>query len=203
MIMKKLHKNKLHEMYFDNKMTLKEIGKIYRVSHSAIAKRMDKFGLKRRDRSEATYAFYNKSEHFCIGKSGSQLLKNIGLMLYWCEGTNCERKNKNDGTLAFTNTNPDMLKIWIKFLRDICGLDLEKIRVRIYLHKNQDGARLKKYWSKHLRIPLDNFENISYTDKISTKPGYKGTVKIKVHNIKLFAIIKDMIKDITAKALLL
>ncbi len=193
--MKKIDKNKLYKMYYNKKMTLKEIGKIYNISHDAVAKKMDKCGLKRRNRSEATYTSCNKTECFRITSNDDELLKNVGLMLYWCEGTNYVPRYRNNGTLAFTNTNIDMLKIWIKFLKDICNLNKEKIRARIYVHKNQNGQELKRYWSKILRIPLSNFENISYTNKNSTKPGYKGTVKIKVHNIRLFGIIKKMISE--------
>lgn len=192
----------LYNMYFKQNLTLKEIGKIYNITHSAVAKKMDICGLKRRDRSESTYAFYNKTECFHMTSKGHNLLKNIGLMLYWCEGTHYTRKNKNDGTLAFTNTNVDMLRIWLKFLRNICSLDRRKIKIRIYIHRNQDKAALRKYWSKTLKIPICNFENVSYTKKNSTKPWYKGTVKIKVHNIKLFNIIKSMISKTAEKVLM-
>jgi len=188
-------KEQLHSMYYNKKMTLCEIGKICGISHTAIAKRMEKYGLKRRNRSDTTYTYYNKTECFHVDGNEKRLLKNIGLMLYWCEGVNDVRYRD---TVAFTNTSVDMLKIWIKFLRKICNLKANKIKARIYVHKNQDGEALKKYWSKKLGISLDNFENVSYTNKNSTRANYKGTVKIKVHNVKLFDTIQAMILELTS-----
>lgn len=199
--MKELNKATLQRMYFVKKMTLKEIGDFYDISHSAVAKKMDNFNLKRRNASEANYILHNKSECFRVNNRKNQLLRNAGLMLYWCEGTKRDKIGRNNRTLAFTNTNMEMLKIWIRFLLDICSVSLGKIRVRVYVHMNQNGEHLKRYWSRKLNIPLKNFENISYTKKTTVNREYKGTVKIKVHNIKLFAIIQQMICKLTRELL--
>ena len=162
---------------------------------------MNKFGLKRRTPSEAVYNYFNKEECFKVQKPlrNTELLKNVALTLYWCEGTGDRKDAKRNTTLAFTNTDKAMLKIWIKFLLEICGLDQKKIRVRLYLHKNQIGDSLKKYWSKELSVPLGQFENVSYTKKDSTQEHYKGTVKIKVHNSKLYILVKTWIEDLKNK----
>jgi len=188
-------KNKLRSMYIDKKMTLKEIGDIYNISPQAVAKRMDKYNIKRRSRSESAYTYYNKTECFQINLRGQKDLVTTGLVLYWCEGTHSSGKGKKNGTLAFTNTDILMLRIWLKFLYKIYNLERNKIRIRLYIHQNQNGQVLKKYWSKQLGIPFGNFENISYTNKIATKPNYKGTVKIKVHNIKLYDLIEKEIEN--------
>ena len=74
-----------------------------------------------------------------------------------------------------------------------------KIKVRIYLHKNQNGNKLREYWSKKLSIPLAQCENVSYTKKESTQENYKGTVKIKVHNLKLYLLVRVWIEDLKIK----
>lgn len=199
--MKILDKKELQRLYFDKKMTLDEIGKLYNISHTIIAKRMDRYGFNRRDRSEAAYVYHNKNECFSINGGSNKLLKIIGPILYWCEGTNYIRKDKTDGTLAFTNTNAEMLKIWLKFLFEVCNLNRSKVRIRLYIHKNQNSQHLKKYWSKILKVPVSNFENVSYTKKDSVKSGYKGTVKIRVHNIKLRNIMCNMIAETITVAL--
>ena len=170
----------------------------------SVAKLMDRYGLKRRSASEVTYNYYNKIECFDIKtclKKESELLKNTALMLYWCEGTGDSRRGKKNTTLSFTNTDVDMLRIWLKFLLEICGLQEKKIKVRLYLHKNQDGNKLREYWSSILEIPLSCFENISYTKKLSTREDYKGTVKIRVHNLKLYLLVKQWIEDLKKKIL--
>ena len=165
---------------------------------------MDKYDLKRRNRSEVTYNYYNKEECFNIKTDLNEeleLLKNTALMLYWCEGTGDSRIGKRNVTLAFTNTDVGMLCIWLKFLLEICRLRQKKIKARLYLHKNQGGDNLKKYWSQALKISLCQFENVSYTKKLSTRDDYKGTVKIRVHNLKLYLLVKEWIEVLKYRVL--
>jgi hypothetical protein len=197
-------KELLEELYCARRHTLEHIGRRFNAHPSSIAELMDKYGLKRRTKSEATYNYYNKNECFKIRTSlgnGLRLLKNVALMLYWCEGTGDSRTGKKNVTLAFTNTDVEMLSIWLKFLLEICGLAPRKIKVRLYLHKNQNGAKLKRYWSKVLNVSLSQFENVSYTNKVSTRKDYKGTVKIRVHNLKLYLLVKDWIEGLKRKIL--
>lgn len=194
----------LEEMYGKRKNTLQQIASEFNVHVVSITKLMDKYGLKRRNPSEATYNRFNKEECFNIKHNldnKMQILKNIALTLYWCEGTGDRKGNKKNTTLAFTNKDAHMLRTWIRFLFEICGLRHNKIKVRLYLHKNQDGIKLEKYWSRILDIPISQFENISYTNKISTKENYKGAVKIKVHNLKLYLLVKDWIGGLKNKLL--
>jgi len=197
-------KELLEELYYTNKNTLEEIGNRFGACAFSIAKLMDQYGLKRRNRSEATYNYFNKKECFNVRfslENESKLLKNIALMLYWCEGTGDSKKGKKNVTLAFTNTDVDMLRIWFKFLFEVCGLEQAKIRIRLYLHKNQNGPKLKKYWSDILKVPLSQFESVSYTHKISTRKDYRGTVKVRVHNLKLYLLVKNWIDDLKKRIL--
>lgn len=198
-----LSKSYLEKSYFEEKMSLDEIAATIRRSPTNIAYWMSKYGLARRNSSEATYNYFNKEECFKIANLSPNegLLKKIALVLYWCEGTNKRYREKKPSTLAFTNTDIDMLKIWLKFLHVVCSLRSNKIKVRLHLHKNQDGEKLKKYWSCALNIPLNQFENISYTKKNSTYEGYKGTVKIKVHNIKLYQLVQEWIGELKEQVL--
>lgn len=196
---KDIAKESLEEMYYKRRNTLQQIASEFDTHIFSVARLMDKYGLKRRNRSEATYNHFNKEECFNIKdnlNSKMKLLKETALTLYWCEGTGDRKGDKKNTTLAFTNKDADMLRIWIRFLFEICGLRRNKIKIRVYLHKNQDGVKLKKYWSEVLSIPISQFESISYTKKFSTKEDYKGTVKIKVHNLKLYLLVRNWIDDL-------
>ncbi len=201
---KNITKESLEERYYKRKNTLQQIALEFGTHIFSVARLMDKYGLKRRNCSEATYNRFNKEECFYIkdnlnGKM--KLLKEIALTLYWCEGTGDRKGDKKNTTLAFTNKDANMLRVWIRFLFEVCGLRRDKIKIRIYLHKNQNGIKLKKYWSEILNIPASQFENISYTKKISTKEDYKGTVKIKVHNLKLYTLVKAWIEELKRELL--
>ena len=138
----------LEEMYYKRKNTLQQIATEFDTHIFSVARLMDEYGLKRRNCSEATYNRFNKEECFNIKgnlNSKEKLLKETALTLYWCEGTGDRRGDKKNTTLAFTNKDADMLRIWIRFLLEICNLRHDKIKTRVYLHKNQDGIKLKKY----------------------------------------------------------
>lgn len=201
---KNLTKKLLEDLYYKRKKSLNQIGFKFGIHPFSVAQLMDKLGIKRRNSSEANYNYFNKKECFKIREPlnhALELLKNIALVLYWCEGTGDRKGRKRNTTLAFTNTDANMLHVWLRFLLEICSLNKEKIRIRLYLHKNQNGNELKKYWSKELKIPLSQFENVSYTKKISMREDYKGTIKIKVHNLKLYLLIKEWIADLKKKIL--
>lgn len=189
--------------YFRERISLDQIAAESGRSPTNIAYWMSKYGLARRNSSEATYNYFNKEECYKITRlsQGEELLKNTALILYWCEGTNKRSGDKIPTTLAFTNTDIGMLRIWLKFLSVVCKLRSDKIKVRLYLHKNQNGEKIKKYWSDVLNIPKSQFENTSYTKKNSTHEGYRGTVKIKVHNVKLYQLIRDWIEEFQHKVL--
>ena len=72
-------------------------------------------------------------------------------MLYWAEGT------KKGDTVDFANSDPKMIKLFMRFLREICGVAESRIRVYLYAFDNQNIVALKRFWSKITHIPLAQF----------------------------------------------
>jgi hypothetical protein len=66
---------------------------------------------------------------------------------YWGEG---DKLNKNQ--LRITNTDPVMLKIFVKFLLEICKVPKEKIRVALFIYEDLDEYTCREYWSKQLEL---------------------------------------------------
>jgi len=185
-------KEYLLQEYYKNKRSLAQIGQEVGLSPGTVAYWMNKYGLKRRSVGEGVYCRRNPHEPFHITLSPKQeYLKTVGVALYWCEGL-----QKTNTTVALTNTNPTMLKLWKAFLLSVCGVKEEKLRVHLYVHRNQDGDALKLYWSQTLQIPLEQFEAVSYTKKICSKPNYWGTVRIAVHNVKLLQQMRQWVQEL-------
>src|SRR3989344_6035372 len=68
----------------------------------------------------------------------------IGASLYLAEGY-----NKGDGEFGFTNSNPKIIKLIIRWLNDCCKISKYKIHLRIalnYLHKDRTASVLQ-FWS--------------------------------------------------------
>jgi hypothetical protein len=69
-------------------------------------------------------------------------------MLYWAEGS----KRRND--VEFTNSDPDMMRTFVKFLRRCYGVAQDDLRLTLNVHLN-NGLRLaeiEKWWLTRLGL---------------------------------------------------
>jgi len=120
-------------------------------------------------------------------------LKITGIMLYWGEGA------KTGNGVVFSNSNPEMIKIFMRFLRRVCGISEERLRLQLHAYENHNVNKLCTYWSDITGIPTNQFQK-TYIHK--KKPGtYKkiskyGTVSIRYSDKELLSIILDWIQDI-------
>lgn len=103
-------------------------------------------------------------------------------MLYLGEGT------KNSYNIRMANSNPDILKTFIKLLYLTYGIDTRDIRCGLNLRADQNPFKIKRFWSRHLEIPLENFTYI-FVDKRTvvskTYPTYMGVCIVRCGNIAL------------------
>ena len=70
-----------------------------------------------------------------------------GVMIYWGEG---DRNLKTP--VRVSNTDPEMLRIFVKFLRQICNIPVGKIKGYIVIYPDLDETTCKKYWSAKIGI---------------------------------------------------
>ncbi len=66
---------------------------------------------------------------------------------YWGEG---DKNSKNQ--IRITNTDPRMLKMFVRFLTQICEVPVEKIRLAVFIYKDLDDETCRKFWSKNTGI---------------------------------------------------
>jgi len=74
-----------------------------------------------------------------------------GVAMYYGEGS------KTDGSVSFTNTDPEAIKFMVNWLREFCDFSEERLRGSLYIHDDLDKVKAEKYWSKLTRIPLKQF----------------------------------------------
>lgn len=82
---------------------------------------------------------------------------------------------KNGGVVALSNSDPDIIKVFLCFLRRVCGITEDRLRILLHIYKDQNENQLKKFWSSVTTIPLRQFVK-TYMHK-----GKKGTYKNKSH----------------------
>ena len=119
-----------------------------------------------------------------------------GLFLYWGEGTKA-----SNCSVVLTNTNPAMLKFFIKWL-ELFGVEKKNLKVKLHLYSDMNIKKSLDFWSKELKIPINQFQK-SYIKKTSSKSityknGFgKGTCSVIFNNRDIWEYIMMGLKYIS------
>lgn len=115
-------------------------------------------------------------------------------MLYWGEGS----KWDGEVTVDFANSDEKMIKLFLVFLRKVCGVREKKLRVFAYFYANQKINKNINYWSKVTRIPKNQFTKpyIRKDFKESKKDKMPhGLIHIRYADKKLLNVIRNWIDE--------
>ncbi|MEI8350614.1 MAG: hypothetical protein WCI77_10750 [Candidatus Omnitrophota bacterium] len=191
----KLNPDEIRSLYWAKKYTVAEIANKLDISFWQLYNFMHKYNISCRKHSEANYVAnktkpkFNLKTHLSIA---DEKLKIAGIMLYWAEGTFV------GNTVDFTNSNPEMVKIYIKFLREVCGVKEERLRVYLYAYPHHNIEELKAYWQSITKIPLSRFTQ-PYIRKgnknLSGRKLLHGLVHIRYNDKQLIGVIKNWIDE--------
>ena len=195
--MSKLIEIKEIERLYKKGKSSAEIGSVMGISWRRVIYLMEKNNLKRRSRSEATYRKLNPhGDPFNVKKNltrDEQRLKNLALGLYMGEGT-----KSNSISVRLSNSDPNLVNIFLKFLTDICGVRTQKIKLWITLHSDIPPKQAERFWSQKLSTPLSQFSKSVIINNrgngIYKKKSLYGTATICVHNMKLRKLLQGWIK---------
>lgn len=122
-----------------------------------------------------------------------------GLFLYWGEGL----KYKMD-KLSISNTDPAIIKFFIRWLNISLSVPFKKIRILLHLYSDMDIRREIEFWSKTLLIPLSQFTK-PYIKKTSSESiDHKGsfghgTCNAVVCNVRLAEKIIMSLKAVSTR----
>jgi len=123
------------------------------------------------------------------------LLKDKGVakialtMLYLCEGSRSQR-----GSLMFGNSDPLIIALFLRLLRQCYSIDSQKFRCTLQCRADQDIQKLEEYWSQITNIPLTQFYKAQVDartiGKPSKKPNYKGVCRIDYFSANIYNELK-------------
>lgn len=193
--MRKMYSSGLSGVAIARKLNL-PIRQVYRI--------LEKNNISRRTSAQSNLLrFLKETPSFQIKKKinvDDKLLKISGIMLYWAEGSHYANKQMLD----FANSDPDMIRIYLKFLLGICGICKEKIRIYLYCYANQHVEELKMFWSRVTRVPLKQFTQPYVRkdfreDKIGKMP--YGLVHVRYADKKLYLQFEVWHREIINKFL--
>lgn len=116
-----------------------------------------------------------------VGSLSKRDLFISGLSLYWAEGY------KKGNEVGFTNSDPKMIVLFLKWLKEIYGINSDSLIFRISIN-NMHKDRVNKvigYWTKLLKVEEKQFTKTSLIRTISKKvysnhENYFGTLRVKI-----------------------
>jgi len=158
---------------------------------------MSKYDISRRSRSIANYVKYNPNgDPFKIKKLKTKKdieLLNLGIGLFLGEGTKGNRYK-----VVLTNSDPQIIKLFLTFLKIICGVKDFKIRAALNVFDDINLKEILDFWQKETNIPHLRFvKSIVRKSKEGTyknKSKY-GTLTVYVSNTKLKKLIDKYCKE--------
>jgi hypothetical protein len=116
----------------------------------------------------------------------------VCLTLWWAEGTKI-RKNKRWGSYIYsieiTNTDPVIIALFLKFLREKMNIQNQRIKVQLQIHSGDNQSELEKFWEETTNIP--NIRPVG--NKIGKS---RGTCKIRIHSKSLFLELDDRLNKL-------
>lgn len=190
-------KGSLSHWLRDINLTSEQLARI-RYKNDRIKEKFTKFNELRRKQSDDNRRIIVRNAIREIDKISGKELKLIGIALYWAEGY----KGSSWKTVAFTNCDPEMIKLIMKWFRAICKVPNTKFRIRIQCHGRGKVKQSEEYWARVTDIPLAQFTKpyirISPTSK--KKMGDlspHGICHIRVSDISLLTKIKGWIKGMS------
>jgi transcriptional regulator with XRE-family HTH domain len=121
-----------------------------------------------------------------------------GCMLCWAEGS------RSRHAVQFTNSDPDMMRFFIEFLRDDCDVPSEKFRVACNLFADHDERRqmIEDFWLELLGLPraaltktmVNRYSKWSAKKRKNKLP--YGTCRLTVHDTRLAHILYGSIQEL-------
>lgn len=184
-------------------LSARQIADTFKVSLDAVYYALRNQDIERRSASETNrIRFEAKPLSFKIKKnltSDEERLKQAAVLLYWAEGYKA-----GDNSVDFANSDPDMIRIFWKFLLQICRVDQKRTRLHLYAYEGQNIPKLIRYWSRLLKTSGNKFVK-PYIKKGTSGPRgprmIHGLVHIRYGDKKLLRQILSWIDEYRQKML--
>lgn len=135
-----------------------------------------------------------------IKKISKKELLLIGSALYWGEG-NTSNRNR----LQFSNCNPLVIKVIIKFFREILEVPDDRICARVHIYPGMNYKKTLKFWSQITNLRKERF----YPPQIQVSKASKGkmprntlpygTLHLTIGSTELASKVKGWIQGISVK----
>lgn len=113
----------------------------------------------------------------------------LGAAIYWCEGSKVKPWRAADFSLTFTNSDPVLLELFLRFL-EAAGVDRSQPTYRVSIHESADPGAARAWWVERLGVPDERFQRATLkrhspqTNRRNTGQDYHGCLVIRVPRSK-------------------
>lgn len=171
----------------DIELTKEQIKKLEQQSRDPFyGRRMEYILSVKKKVAEKTQMLYKQGIQE-VGVLNKRELFLSGIALYWSEGF------KKDSQVGFANSNPKMIKLFIKWLEECCGYTKNDLlfRVTVNISHKKRLDEIERYWATVVDVPGTKFQKAFYQNvkwkKIYENPNeYFGVLRIRVRRSKDF-----------------
>ena len=134
-------------------------------------------------------------------KYSVRYLRLIGTVLYACEGTKLridKRSGKPYYAIEFTNSDPKLVRLFVKFLREIIGIQEPKLKGLLLVYDDVNKKETEEFWSNYLKIPLSHFnKTVIHSSKGRNDLSPTGTFKVRYHSKEKRMFLEKMVKELS------
>ena len=151
--------------------------------HDGAEKARFKGSLRNREKALERIATIRNTAKHEYSELKKMTLFPIGLSLYWAEGA------KKSRCFQFMNSDPQMIKLMLKWLTEIVKVNMQDIKFRLYTHKIFANESYEIFWSKITGLPVENFYKTIYKPTphlIKKNPEYKGCVRLEITKSEIY-----------------
>lgn len=135
----------------------------------------------KREKRELEKAKIRKKAKMELSTLTKKELKIAGAALYWGDG------RKHDGMVGLVNSDPKIIKFFFKWLREVCNVPQENIRMEIHLYPDSDLEYLTEFWVNVTGIPEKQFLSPQVDRRKDKKPGKKGKLPYGTAHVYVYS----------------
>ena len=166
---------------------LRDVGLSKRQAITLTKKRLDaamRGAAKRREQRLDAIQLCKRLAKEELGRIKNKELWLAGIMLYWAEGSK-QKENNVSQSVKFSNSDAEMVRLFLHWLKAIAGVPLGDIKCELYIHKNGDVPKATGYWNCNLapsKIDAVYFKtNKAPTNRKNVGESYNGLVTVRVY----------------------
>ena len=141
----------LKTLYIEQGYSMSQIAADLGCSLNKVDYWMRKYKINRRSRSEAVYIRKNPDgdpfEVRQIDTAERAKLFGLGIGLYWGEGN---KANKH--AVRIGNTDPGVIREFMKFLHECYGVSMSSLRFGLQLFSDVSQDEARRYWCRELHV---------------------------------------------------